>query len=859
MFKLPGLVFFSALLLFAGVAMGDSYETHVRPFLTRYCVSCHGPDVQKAKLRLDTLDPDIIRGSDTDMWQEVLDLLNLSEMPPKKAKRQPTSAERQVVVAALTSSIRQAMEARRSSGGQNVLRRLTAYEYNNTLRDLLDLDLLYAVDLPPEGSAKEGFKNNSGVLATSALHIEYFERIARSALEKIILVPTEQPAPYFVRVEPEMGFEAKPATNKPGKRRQPKKPGVSYNITGEAFYRPGKKAKAPLFRLDHGELAGESILLAGNRPTDKIGDVFVPDRRRGGALGDGRSGFQPEFRVEMYEVPYDVPVLVRVRVAAVLGKGGTYPRLSFELGSFRGNNVSDQKEAANIEIRSVEPRTYEFVVQGANFPFQSNKPSRPSYFRIFNDFRRGTSKLTYEELPKLKIDWVEIKCNHYESWPSPQRQAILFDSKNRDNEVAYVHEVLARFMMRAYRRPVSPEEVERKVALFQKLRNQEPSFEATVISTLAAVLCSPNFLLHSEPSKEVVAGGVTIKKRRLNDYELASRLSYFLWSSMPDAVLFDLASKQQLHEPGVLLAQVRRMLADLKSVGFSRNFAAQWLDLAGIRRLAVNPEYFRFEEKTKDLFEEETIQFVHHVLKANLDIANFIDSDFAILNPGLARHYRIADISGGGFVAQSIDKEVHRGGLMTQASMLFGNSTGAETHPIRRGVWVLERMLDDPPPPPPANVPDLPEPEGRDLASLALKERLVEHAQVESCRDCHRKIDPWGVAFENYNALGQWREGTRDPLVLPPHQQVNVDPVTRLQNGTEIRHLEDLKRYILTSRKPQFRKAVVRKVMAYSLGRYLELSDRPAVESICQSLQEEKDGFQALIEKIVLSEPFLTK
>jgi len=859
MCKLPGLVLFTIALVFAGVANGDSYETHVRPFLTRYCVSCHGPNVQKAKLRLDTLDPDVLRGPDADMWQEVLDLLNLSEMPPKEAKQQPTAAERQVVVTALTSSLRQAMEVRRSTGGQNVLRRLTAYEYNNTLRDLLDLDLLYAVDLPPEGAAKEGFKNNSSVLATSALHIEYFERIARAALEKIIVVPEEQPAPYFVRVEPEMGFQVKPATKKPENKRPPRKPRVAYNITGESVYRPGKQAKAPLFRLHHGELAGDSILLAGNRPTDKIGDVFASDRRSGGSLGDGRSGFQPEFCVEMYEVPYDTPVLVRVRVAAVLGKGGTYPRLSLELGSFRGNNVSDQKEAANIEIQSVEPRTYEFVVQGANFPFQSNKPSRPSYFRIYNDFRRGTSKLTYKELPKLKIDWVEIKCNHYESWPSPQRQAILFDSKNRGNEIAYMREVLTRFMMRAYRRPVSSEEVERKVALFRRLRGQEPSFEATVVSTLAAVLCSPNFLLLSEPAKAVVAEGATIKRRRLNDYELASRLSYFLWSSMPDALLFDLASKQQLHEPEVLLAQVRRMLADPKSVGFSRNFAAQWLDLAGIRRLAVNPEYFRFEEKTKDLFEEETIQFVHHVMKANLDIANFIDSDFAILNPGLARHYRIADISGGGFVAQPIEKEVHRGGLMTQASMLFGNSTGAETHPIKRGVWVLERMLDDPPPPPPANVPDLPEPEGRDLATLSLKERLVEHAQVQSCHDCHSKIDPWGVAFENYNALGQWREGDSDPLVLEPHQQVNIDPVTRLKNGTEIKNLEDLKQYILTTKRSQFRQAVVHKVMAYGLGRYLELSDRSAVDSICQSLEEEKDGFQTLIEKIVLSEPFLTK
>jgi hypothetical protein len=365
-------------------------------------------------------------------------------------------------------------------------------------------------------------------------------------------------------------------------------------------------------------------------------------------------------------------------------------------------------------------------------------------------------------------------------------------------------------------------------------------------------------LLLSEPAEAAVEDG-TIEKRSLNDYELASRLSYFLWSSMPDETLFDLASKGQLHEPAILRVQVKRMIEDPKSIGFSRNFASQWLDLAGVRRLAVNPEYFAFREKTKDLFEEESIQFVHHVMKANLSIASFIDSDFAMLNPTLAKHYRIAGISGGGIQAHPIDKEHHRGGLMTQASMLFGNSTGAETHPIKRGVWVLERMLDDPPPPPPPNVPDLPEPEVIDESTLSLKERLVEHAQVASCRECHSKIDPWGVPFENYNALGQWREGSRDPLVHATHQNVNIDPTTQLKNGRKIQHLDDLKSYILTEKKSQFRTAVVRKVMAYSMGRYLEFSDRSAVDTICKALESENDSFQALIEQIVLSDPFLTK
>ena len=843
-----------ALATLPSIARADGYDEKIRPFFVKYCVGCHGAKQQKADLRVDKLDPDLIRGSDADMWQEVLDLINLSEMPPKKAKKQPTRAERQVVVDALTAKFREALESKRSTGGRNVLRRLTAYEYNNTLRDLFNLDLRYATDLPPEGVAKDGFKNNSSVLGTSALHIEYFERIARAALEKIILAPDEQPTPYFVRIEPELGFKtANVNGNKRNKKnnRKRKPTGVGFGLKKGEHYSPGNNARDGLFRLDHGELDGDAIILAGNRPSDKVGDPFAADRKVGGSQGDGRSGYQPEFRVEMYEVPYSAPVLARIHCVAVPGAGDTYPRLSFELGSFRGANVSDQKEAANVEIRSTEMKTYEFVVQGANFPFQSNKPSRPSYFRIFNDFRRGTSKLTYAELPKLKIDWVEIKCNHYESWPSPQKQAILFDSENREDENVYVREVLDRFMSRAYRRPVSAGEVDRKLALFKRLREQEASFEATIISTLTSVLCSSNFLLLSEPA-------VAADRRPLNDYELASRLSYFLWSSMPDETLFDLAAKGQLHEPAVLLAQAKRMIADPKCRGFSQNFTAQWLDLAGIRRLAVNPEYFDFKEKDKDLFEEESTRFVHHVLKENLSIANFVDSDFAVLNPTLARHYRIPDISGG-FEVRAIEKKHHRGGLMTQASMLFGNSTGAETHPIKRGVWVLERMLDDPPPPPPPNVPELPEPEAVDESKLSLKERLVAHAEVASCRDCHSKIDPWGVAFENYNALGQWREGTKDPLVRQPHQDVNIDPSTQLKNGTSIKDLDDLKQYMLTDKKSQFRRAIVRKVMAYALGRYLEFSDRAAVDSICKTVENEKDAFQTVIEQIVLSEPFLTK
>ncbi len=847
----PGLTYADA------ETVAEAYSNKIRPYLSKYCFECHGPKHKKGDLRLDSLDPDFINGVDADMWQEVLDLTNVGEMPPPEVK-QPSDKERLTMVDALTLALRKAMEAKRSTGGKNVLRRMTAYEYNNTLRDLLNLDLRFAADLPPEGVAKEGFKNNSRVLGTSALHIEYFERIARSALERIILVPSTQPIPYFVRVEPEEAFLPEDAAGSNPANKTKTKKTVGFQLEKGPGFSSGVNAKPGVFALEHGSRSIEGILLAGNRPTDRIGGTFAAERKIGGAKGAGRSGWQPEFRIEMYEVPYDSPVEVRIRCSAVPGANDSFPRLSFELGSFRGAGVSDQKEAANVEVNSTKMKTYEFAVQGANFPFQSNKPNRPSYFRIFNDYRRGTSQLTYEELPKLNIDWVEITCNHYDTWPPPQRKAILFESDSQANESTYAQEVLSKFMKRAYRRPVTESEVASKVALFERLREAEPSFDHAMVSTLTAVLCSPNFLLLSEPEAKQTANERKYEKRQIDDYELASRLSYFLWSSMPDEILFDLASAKQLNHPEVLLNQTRRMLADPRSQSFSQNFAAQWLDLAGIRRLAVNPEFFKFDERTKDLFEEETIRFVHHIISENLSIQNFIDSDFAVLNPTLARHYRIPNVSGG-FQVLPVNQEQHRGGLLTQASMLFGNSTGAETHPIKRGVWVLERMLDDPPPPPPPNVPELPERESQDDDLLSLKERLVAHAENTSCRDCHQKIDPWGVAFENYNALGQWREGSNDPLVLAPHQKVRIDPSTQLNNGTKIQSLDDLQRYLLSEKLSVFRRAVVRKVMSYALGRYLEFTDRPTVDAICETLENDGDNFQTLIEQIILSEPFSAK
>jgi hypothetical protein len=848
-------------------AFAETSFKEVKPLFIKYCIGCHGPKLDEADLRIDQLDPDMIKGNDGEMWHEAVDLINTSDMPPSDAKLRPTTEERELMVAWITNSLRKALEARRSTGGNVVMRRLTAYEYNNTLKDLLHLDLNYAKDLPLESVAQEGFANNNVVLGTSALHFETFKKIARGALEKIILIPDEKPETYRFKTElnfslPDLNSKKNNKKNKNSnlrtvggkyKNRAGLPANIHSKILNENF--KGSTSRLPNATLYFGEIVeGQGVTLAGNRDIDSINDVFAADKKIGGAKGAGRTGYQPNLDIQMYEAPFEGNILVKVKAAAIEGKDGSLPNMSIEFGSFRGANYTQEKEFANVEVNASvdQPKVYEFLIQAENYPIYPNGITKATHLRIYNDFRRGTSKTSYEDLPRLYLDSVEVSFHPAEHWPPKATQELLFPSENSDDEIAYLKEILNRFMPRAFRRPVSEYEIEKKIAFYEAVREREGSFKSALVSTLTTILCSPHLLLIVEPQDST-------EKRELNQYELASRLSYFLWSTMPDEELFELAGTGRLKEPEVLRSQVRRMISDSKSAHFVKNFTAQWLDTEGIQRVNVNPEYFTFDDTKKYHFEDETIAFVNRVFSENLSITNFIDSDFAVVNNFMARHYRIPDVSGSGFVKVSVKKQHHRGGLLTQASMLLANSTGAETHPIRRGVWVLERLLDDPPPPPPANVPELEDPAPDNLGKLSLKERLIEHAQIASCKGCHSRIDPWGVAFENYNALGQWREGTEDPLVNAKYSQINIDPTTTLKNGTEIENLEYLKKYILNQRKEHFVKAVIKKVMSYGIGRYVEFSDQKTVNAIYGQISEDNYRFQTLIENVIMTDTFLTK
>ena len=411
-------------------------------------------------------------------------------------------------------------------------------------------------------------------------------------------------------------------------------------------------------------------------------------------------------------------------------------------------------------------------------------------------------------------------------------------------------EVLDRFMRRAFRRPVTSEELDMMVQYFQEVRPTFATFEEAMRETLAMVLVSPDFLYLVEPSSG--------KSRDLTDHELASRLSYFLWSSMPDDRLFELADSGQLRDPEILAAEVDRLLDDRRSWNFVEQFSDQWLDLSGMNRIAVNPEYYpTFRNELKPHMQRETQQFFNEVLRSDISSLAFLDSDFAMLNQPMAEHYGLDGPRGIEFERVALTKNPQRGGLLAQASVLLANSTGEDSHAILRGVWIRKRLLDDPPAPPPPNVPNLDQ-QNRDVASLPLKEQLKEHRENEACARCHRGIDPWGIALEEFDAIGL----LRDKIQRKSGKKMlkfDVDAKATLPGGHELDGLADLKTHLLTEKREQFARTLVRRLLSYSLGRSLELSDHETVDKLTEQFVESDYRLKNLIQLIVASGAFGSK
>ena len=465
--------------------------------------------------------------------------------------------------------------------------------------------------------------------------------------------------------------------------------------------------------------------------------------------------------------------------------------------------------------------------------------------------------------PGLVIQWVDVEGPILESWPPPGHKAIFGDLKQTrisperfevvsQQPMVDAERILREFARRAFRRQVNDEDIKPFLTRVKSKLDQNYSFEQAMRVGLKGILVSPDFLFLREQTT------------RLNDFALASRLSYFLWSSMPDEELFQLAAKNKLHEHDVLSEQVERLLRDPKARAFNTNFTGQWLSLRAIdATLPDGTLYPEYDDILKTSMLKETSMFFDEVLRNDLPLTHFVSSDFTFLNARLAKHYGIPGIDGMEMRKVTLPSDSHRGGLLTMGSVLKVTANGTTTSPIIRGSWVLERILGTPPPKPPLDVEAI-EPDIR--GATTIREQLARHRDVESCASCHRKIDPPGFALESFDVIGGWRDHYR---ATGEPREVNgrrvrywngpaVEPGDILPDGRRFRDIDEYKQLILED-KDQLARNLTEKLLAYSTGAAPTHADKPQIETIVNRLRDKNYGFKALIHEIVQSPLFQSK
>lgn len=901
-----------------------TYPAKIRPLLDQHCIRCHGPDKQKGKLRLDTLSPDF-SGPSAETWHDVLENLSLGEMPPEN-EAQPSREERQQLASWIRAGLKKAAQERKGTHGQIVLRRLTRYEYHNTLRDLLGFEMDFARDLPPEPSSEDGFKNNGDSLGISPLQVEYYLNSARRALHKAI-VTGSSPEVFKHRFTKSSQGNQRRQSSEPSNHMRP---GGRFFGKMQTFPREGEfririKARAavpdemgyPRMRVSIGMRSDTQS------PTKSVGEVDVTSinpqvyELRGRIEEFPLPGHNPKFPgltitvANVYDdgLPADKPLQFKAinfpgpkkKELAKLSKKNR-PVLPLEKAVLKQNNRALRNISKTLdglqkkieELNFIDPkhenqadlafRLFDIKAQHDKLPAQiktaakqlklddpdtflaafheHNQEALTRHQTILKRFagiepidRKDKARLR-ELMPKQKerstiiLESLEFEGPFFESWPPKPHANLLPASSAKERDQA--QNALKRFTSRAYRRPVTKEDLAVFLSFYDEIRPVSSSFEEAMRECLAMVLVSPEFLYLFEPAPSKEA-------RDLTQHELAARLSYFLWSTTPPESLRSRAAAGELMKSEVLAEIVRDMITDPRAEEFVKHFTEQWLDLSGIDRVAINPEYYpNFDDRLKPMMGEETQRFFSEILRKDLSALNLIDSDFAMLNEPLARHYGINGPRSGHFERVALKPEDRRGGLLTQAGVLLLNSTGEDSHPVRRAVWVRNRLLNDPPADPPADVPDLESAEPN-FKKLSVRRQLEVHRKKEACADCHRGIDPWGVPFEGFDAIGKWRTEIKRSPGRGKGVTAPVEDEATLPNGTTVQGVEELKSYLLKHERRRFAKALTSKLLAYSLGRSLTFADEVEVESLTKHFEKSEYRLRELIVAIVQSDTFQRK
>lgn len=865
-FLLSGFIAVLAMPLHVAPAASPSDPFH--SLVQQYCVDCHSEHSQEGGIDLLQHGEPFANRSDDGFWQRVHSALTQQAMPPAE-EAQPTGAERRLAIAWLDEQRRRAAKRLLKSRPPTHLRRLTVGQYNHTMQDLFGVDAQFAGSLPPDPISPAGYQNDAQLLGLSSLQLEYYLEIAQQAVDRYIRFEqvTEQPLYYFVELE-DLYYTVR---DRVGSLKRAPQPITSDEL---ARRRQSNRQAAPKYG------ARLAPLIPGDLPTTerlrlsqpKLHQQYMPAPRLASA-GD---------------------LIVRVKAAATIGSRGAIPRLRVECGVAYGDGDGiDAVRLGEIDVRAPfdAPEMYEFRVRLEDVPQPEHPEQGTTIFEIAQLFfanvdrdpeaiyelgpgsynvpegdpnakknakaRKDLDKVAelYNQMEQRGASFLHLDSVEIEIVPNVGNEASpkwLIDhsqvKSGPENERKLAEGVLQRFMSAAYRRPLTSSELDSKLQLFDQLRRREP-FESALRSVLVSVLTSPHFLMldANQPGNN----GST--SHQVSPHQLASRLSYLLWMTMPDDSLRTAASSGELSQQKVLRDEAERLLDDARSDRFLRDFALQWLRLDKFPLVAVNPEYYpEYDDDLADDTVEQTIRTFVDLFRSNRSALELIDSRQILLNDRLARHYRLALVGSNELQSVSLPDDSQRGGLLTQAAVMTLNSDGADSHPIRRGVWILDRLLGAPPPPPLPNVPDL-DRDDPNLVGLSLKQKIERHRDDDACRSCHRKIDPWGIALEHFDATGRWRDEVR-VIEDGVESHSAVDSKTVLADGTKLEGIADLKRFLLEERRDDFSRSLVEHMMTYSLGRQLDLADQIDAESIHEQFVQAGFRLRELVLAIVTSD-----
>jgi cytochrome c553 len=789
------------------------FESTVKPFVADFCYACHGNKGEpKHGLNIEKFQTaDSLVEHRTD-WEDIAAILRRSEMPPLE-EDQPDEEQRQAVSAWLRQEFARIDRVTPPDPGRVTARRLNRAEYNHTIRDLVGLDLRLADDFPQDDSGY-GFDNIADVLSLSPVLMEKYlsaaERIARQAL---FGPPAFEPTLLRLRAE----------GRRPGDAREfPER----YDLTGLSL--PNAFHGVHRIPVDGEYLV--RVILGGVRPlnSDPITlALWIDDEQ----------------------------------VATLVHDAEKYGRFEIDRQDFGGQTADFRVTlaAGDRRIAVAIPRIFEGLPPRLNGPNPSSRPDPPREFvpppnatperlALFRKrFEEAQAALARLPLDSVRVNALEVGGPYtHVSGPSPESLARIYTCGHAEggHGAVCVPRIMTDFAKRAFRRPVGAREMEKYIDLVRRVQAEEGSFEEGLAVGLQAILVSPDFLFRIEQDRRLARSATF---HEISQHELASRLSYFLWASMPDDELRQAADKGTLRQPRVLAAQIQRMLRDPKAAALAELFGGQWLQFRGLESLTRDRERFPdFEDYLRYSMRRETELFVEHVIREDRSVLDFLDGRYTFVNERLARHYGIPDVTGPQFRRVDLTG-LPRGGVLTHASVLSISSYATRTSPVMRGKWILDNLLDSPPPEPPADVPNLDE--ATIGTSASLRDQLEEHRTNPTCASCHRRMDPLGFGLENFDAIGAWRD--KDGAF-------EIDASGSLPDGRTFSGPDELME-ILKGDRDEFARAITAKLLTYALGRGLERYDTRTVKEIASRLPAHEYRFSGLVLEIVSSLPFQSR